>query len=727
MRKWFIFLSACIFFMGPLLGASVLRGRIVDSKGKGISDARLISEETLDLLAVSGPEGKFEIAVGCLPGRIRVAHPGFEAFSWQLGPELSSPDAGEVEIVLQEKVRISDEITVLAKSSPPGFAPSAASTTTLEPANLPENPTALLELLESVPGVSANGQGGLFQVYSIRGVSRHRVTTTILDARLAGDRRAGVSVSFIDPFLFGSVDVLKGPSTVYYGSGSLGGVVRISPRHFRGQSLELGYSSQGREFYEAAGWGNENWSIGFVRKESGDSHAPDGSLINSHFTQYSGLLSRSWQLKHGIVEVSVMPSLGLDIGKASTDHALGKVTEYPYEKHIVANLQVRLENGWDFSGFFHPQSVSTDVNENGEWARVESNSYDSGLTVRKHLHAGERFRFTLGADYFSRAGVDSIENQWSAVSPAPSVPFYSLDGAAHNEAGISGDFRKELDWAIFESGLRFSWARQANGGMPKAEDSAWSGYGGITVPAGQSLKLKGSLGTGLRFPSLSELFYGGTTGRGSVEGNPGLSPERSVTAEGGVEWVGTGFVFSSYLFRNNIENYIERVEVDPLDQPDLLTYRNLTNGTIQGLEWELAVSPCNYFNLVWRGHLLKGSDDAGNALADIPVHRSTLGARFSLKAWTAGFSWQYRAGKKEPGAGEKIIGSATLADGYIQRSLTHDLDLRISGSNLTSEEYFNSADKKVPLSPGRSVSVSLRWNLTGSGSADTARNSLNVR
>ncbi len=727
MRRIFILVSAWVFLVSSLLGAASLRGRVVDSGGNGISDARLISEDTLDLLAVSGSRGEFEITADNIPGKIRVIHPGFEPLRFVMGPEFSSPASREVEIVLQEKVRISEEITVLARTPSPGFAPVSASTTTLETTNLPENPTALLDLLENVPGVSANGQGGLFQVYSIRGVSRHRVTTTILDARLAGDRRAGVSVSFIDPFLFGSVDVLKGPSTVYYGSGSLGGVVRISPRRFSGHSLELGYRSQGNSFYTATGWGDENWSIGFVRKESGDSHAPDGSSISSHFTQYSGLLSRSWKLKRGTVELSVIPSLGLDIGKASTDHALGKVTEYPYEKHIVANLSLRLENGWDFSGFFHPQSVTTDVDEDGEWARVETNSYDSGLTVRKRLPSGDRSLLTIGADYFSRAGVDSVENQWSGVSPAPSVPFYSLDGASHNEVGVSGDFRQEMDRAIFESGLRFSWARQANGGMPRAEDSAWSGYGGVTVPVGQSLKLKGSLGTGLRFPSLSELFYGGTTGRGSVEGNPGLSPERSVTAEGGVEWMGTGFVFSSYLFRNSIENYIERVEVDPQNQPDLLTYRNLTNGTIQGLEWELAVSPWNSLDLVWRGHLLKGSDDAGNALADIPVHRSTLGARFSRKAWTAGLSWQYRAGNGEPGSGEKKIGSASLADGYIQRSLTRDLDLRISGTNLTSEEYFNSADKKVPFSPGRSVSLSLRWNLAGPGKPDTARNSFNVR
>ena len=717
----------CIFLMTPLFGDAYLRGRVLDNRGNAVPGARVTSVDSEDLMAVSGPGGEFSLEREVLTGKLSFSHPGFETFVINIGPELSSQTSRDLEIVLRKKVEFSEEITVQAKALSPGFAPGASASATLEPIHFPENPTALLDLVQIIPGVSANGQGGLFQVYSIRGLSRHRVTSSILDVRLAGERRAGVSASFIDPFLFGSVDVLKGPSTAYYGSGSLGGVIRITPRKFRGYALDLGYRSRDNEVYSASGWGNEKWSIGFVRKEAGDSEAPDGSFINSHFTQYSGLLSRSWQLSRGTVEILIMPSLGIDIGKASTDHYGGKVTEYPYERHVVTHLSVHLKSGWDFSGFFHPHSVSTDVNDNGDRARIDTNSYDSGVTVRKYLQAGERTLLTLGGDYFSRSGVDSIENRWFSASPAPSVPFYSLDGASHNEAGLSGDFRQELDTAILEAGMRFTWARQENGGMQTVEDSAWSGHGGVVVPVSQGVKLKGSLGSGLRFPSLSELFYGGTTGRGSIEGNPGLVPERAFNMEGGIEWMGPNFVFSSHTFRNSIKDYIERVEVDTLYDPDHLTYRNLTSGTIKGLEWELAVSPHIHFDLVWRGHLMKGTDKAGNPLADIPVHRSTMGARFIQKSWTAGFSWQYRAGKDDPGSGEKSISTASLVDGYIQKLITPGLNLRLSGSNFSDEEYYSSADKKVPLSPGRSVSVSLRWNLSGSGTPDPVPDNFDVR
>jgi outer membrane receptor protein involved in Fe transport len=716
-----------LFLISPLCGQALLRGKVMDDRGNVLPGARVTSVESGELLAVTGPGGEFSLERGLVAENLCIDHPGYEFLLIKTGIGLLTQPSLDFEIVLWKKVEFSEEITVSAKYLSPGFAPGSSASTTLEPLDIPEIPTALLDLVQTVPGVSANGQGGLFQVYSIRGVSRHRVTTSILDVRLAGDRRAGVSASFIDPFLFGSVDILKGHPTAYHGSGSLGGVVRITPRKFSGYALDLGCRSEGNEVYSAAGWGNEKWSFGFVGKEAGDSEAPDGSYINSHFTQYSGLLSHSWQLRSGTVELLFMPSLGMDIGKASTDYYKGKVTEYPYEKHVITNLSVRLKSGWDFSGFFHPHSVSTAVNDNGDRSHVDTNSYDSGLIVRKHLQASENAFFILGGDYFSRSGVDSIENRWSFSSPAPSVPFYSLDGASHNEAGLSGDFRQELGTAILEAGMRMAWASQENGEMPAVENTAWSGYGGAAIPVSKAVKLKGSLGTGLRFPSLGELFYGGTTGRGSVEGNPDLVPERAFNLEAGIEWIGPNFIFSTYVFRNSIEDYIERVEVDLMQNPDHLTYRNLTNGKIKGLEWELSLSPQVYLDLFWRGHLMRGTDDKGIPLADIPVHRSTLGSVFNRKKWTAGVNWQYRAGKTNPGSGEKFIDAASLVDFYVQKLITPDLSLRLTGSNLTDEEYYNSADKKVPLSPGRSVAVSLRWNLSGPGIPVPARDNSYVR
>ena len=53
------------------------------------------------------------------------------------------------------------------------------------------------DLVSDIPGVDLSGQGGLFQVFSIRGLSGARVQTQISGIPILSERRAGTSASFI--------------------------------------------------------------------------------------------------------------------------------------------------------------------------------------------------------------------------------------------------------------------------------------------------------------------------------------------------------------------------------------------------------------------------------------------------------------------------------------------------------------------------------------------------
>ena len=90
-----------------------------------------------------------------------------------------------------------------------------------------------------------------------------------------------------------------------------------------------------------------------------------------------------------------------------------------------------------------------------------------------------------------------------------------------------------------------------------------------------------NLGSGLRFPSLSERYFSGTTGRGEVIGNPDLDPERSLNFDVGLRWYGEKLFVSGFVSRNEISDYIERIEIEP----ELLTFVNLVSGTITGFEY----------------------------------------------------------------------------------------------------------------------------------------------
>jgi iron complex outermembrane receptor protein len=228
---------------------------------------------------------------------------------------------------------------------------------------------------------------------------------------------------------------------------------------------------------------------------------------------------------------------------------------------------------------------------------------------------------------------------------------------------------------------------------------------GAVVPLGNGFEFVSNAGTGLRFPSLSERFFSGVTGRGEVVGNPNLDPERSLSLDAGLHWYGKSLYLSGYIFHNDISDYIERVEVEP----DLLTFVNLTSGTIQGVELEGFYQFNGAWSFSFGGHLIDGENDMNEPLADIPANRAYLGGKWSAGKWMWEGRWEQRAERSDFGSGEKPIPAASLLSMSLAYQVREDLAITLTGRNLLDEEYFNSADRKVALSPGRAIGLALRW------------------
>jgi iron complex outermembrane receptor protein len=281
----------------------------------------------------------------------------------------------------------------------------------------------------------------------------------------------------------------------------------------------------------------------------------------------------------------------------------------------------------------------------------------------------------------------------------------TLEDGEEDEVGAYGALEWNWGRATLVAGGRLTYQRQSNAGDPSADDSAASGFAGLVVPLGVGFELVGNVGSGLRFPTLSERYFSGVTGRGEVVGNPSLDPERSVNLEAGLRWYGTKLFVSGYLFRNDIGDYIERIEVEP----DLLTFVNLTSGTIQGIEAEGHYQIDEHWSFGFGAHLMEGDSDDGAPLSDIPANRFFLGGKWRRGSWFGQVRWEERASKSDPGSGEKPIPSASVLAATLEYELKEGLWLSVNGRNLLDSLYFNSPDRKVPYSPGRSLGVTLRW------------------
>ena len=105
-------------------------------------------------------------------------------------------------------------------------------------------PQRLYQALESIAGASKLGDGA-DAVPVLRNLGRGRTLILIDGARVTAERRAGPSATFVDPASLASVEILRGPGSVVYGSDAFGGVLNAVTRDPELDRRHLSYGVEG--------------------------------------------------------------------------------------------------------------------------------------------------------------------------------------------------------------------------------------------------------------------------------------------------------------------------------------------------------------------------------------------------------------------------------------------------------------------------------------------------
>ena len=178
-----------------------------------------------------------------------------------------------------------------------------------------ESGHTLGDLLDGQPGVTSTSFGGGASRPIIRGFDGPRVR--ILDSGIEALDVSSTSPDHAvatEPLLIERVEVLRGPSTLLYGSSAIGGVVNVIGREIpRSPVTEPGTveggveasqdtASDGETFLGYAKTGGENWAIsvtGLQREREdyeipGDAGAADGVLQNSFVETDAYSIGGTW-------------------------------------------------------------------------------------------------------------------------------------------------------------------------------------------------------------------------------------------------------------------------------------------------------------------------------------------------------------------------------------------------------------------------------------------------
>jgi hemoglobin/transferrin/lactoferrin receptor protein len=630
-----------------------------------------------------------------------------------------------------------EEIVVTALRYPESSSSVPAAETVIPEENITEKMSSnITESLSNVPGVSNIGAGGFSLVPNIRGLARGRVLIMIDNARVTSDRRTGPNASFVNPRNIERIEVLRSPSSVFYGSDAIGGVIhiltknpsmkeRITGRLYArygsiNQEKGLGFSLEG-------GKKDTGFLLSFQGNDAENYSSPSGEVLQSQFTQGSLFTKVSYKKDKREIHLSFLGSRGSDIGKANRD-SLTRPTWYPRESQNLIQVHWHergVGKGGELSlhAYFNPHFLET-IKETKEdslktkesYSKTQSLDYGFHLSYGKRI--GKNLRLVGGTDFYGRSSVkaqnvdknfDSSGNITEVLEQLPFADgdrkdigfFFSLD-----YSGV-----KNLD---IVSGIRLDFLRlkALPGGAPSSEKrsySAWTGFLGCSARLSEQVVIFGNLSRAYRAASLNEMFYTGITGRGFINANPDLSPETSFNLDAGLKLFLNRFFAGIYSFYYEIDDLIERYRVDPVER--IYTYGNVNRGQISGYELEIEYYPMPRWKIFGNFFSFRGkSKTTPDALNDIPSSRLFIGTRLWVERFSFEINTTLQQKKKRPGPAEIEIpgyGVVNIKAGYLYNS---SFRFHIVLSNLLNKDYLARPDPDSVEEPGRNFILGISYS-----------------
>ena len=306
----------------------------------------------------------------------------------------------------------------------------------------------------------------------------------------------------------------------------------------------------------------------------------------------------------------------------------------------------------------------------------------------------------LGTDWRVADGT-MFENSYSGVT--------GLVTALRRAGGRTSDlgFYTETDWRLgaltLTGGLRADrWAitggyfTEANAAGTVTINNRFAGRsgwqtslrGGAVVKLGSGLDFRGSAYTGLRLPTLNELYRPFTVFPVITRANAGLVNERLVGFEAGFDWTpGDTMHVSATAFDNKIEHAIANVTIGT----NLRERRNVDAVHARGVEMGLGARLGTISldgSLAWTHARLETSGASLALNGKRPAQTPELAASATL-SWRPHPGWRLALTAKHVGAQYEddlqtdLLSAATTIDAFAALPLGNRVQLVLRGENLT--------------------------------------------
>lgn len=517
------------------------------------------------------------------------------------------------------------------------------------------------DTLDSLPGVRASGFGAGASRPQIRGLdgARVRVMSDGVDVLDASTLSQDHAVS-VEPLLTERIEVLRGPATLLYGGGAIGGVVNLIDKKvptyvpangYEGE-VELRANSVANEgaglFGLTVGQGNVALRVEGVKRQADDYELPDssdkqlgayndtesyslgGSFIGAR--GYLGLAYSRQENRYGLLAHEHVECDPHGDHWHCGDHGHGHDHDHDHDDHehedeAVPYITLR-QNRWDLRGELNDPLPGFELArlrvghsdyrhaemEAGEAAAIFDNQASEARVELTHRPLFG-WHGVLGGQTTRRDF-----QRWTAENPMPQT-------LTRNHALFLLEEYTAGAWR-YELGSRYEWQYiDADAGAPDTEHSGVSLSAGVVWTFAPEYSLGVSLSRSQRLPSAEELYaYGPHAASRTIEkGNPQLEEETARNAEITLRKFAGATTFSLGLFHNQVADFIYAADLgrNPGGGYREVEYRQ-AEALLTGFEGEIRHQFTEATALTLFGDRVRGRLKDGGDLPRIPADRLGL-------------------------------------------------------------------------------------------------------
>jgi iron complex outermembrane receptor protein len=599
--------------------------------------------------------------------------------------------------------------------------------------------------ISKLPGVSIISTGSGIGKPSIRGLSFNRVVVLSQGMRLENQQWGEEHGLALSSSGVNSVEVVKGPLYVLYGSDAMGGVLYIEPeKYLTSEDLEIDYTGIYNSNY--SGFSNnlglkgssENFSY-MLRADitdNGNYSSPDGEIENSWFKQNDFKAGVAYQTEKFQSDLRISMS-DIEVGiphmeEGHDDHDDHEEDEHEEEDHYqeIKHTTLSWKNTFDM-GNDHTLDITLgrQLNERKEFGGHEEEGHDEHDDHEEEGHEEGEAELDMELETTS-IDIKLTMPQSDDLNLIIGTSLLNQENKNFGHETLIPDAEKK-DFGLFALGqfdinetsqaligVRYD-NRSISSESGSNDYSNFNGSLGFKKDFGNST-LRMNLSSGFRAPDLIELYADGSH-HGSFQykkGNTNLVAEESLQTDLSYQINNNNSIVSFDLFYNDISDYIylnpSSMFEDGLKVYDYMQQDAKLYGGEIHLNKNTSIDWLSYYTSV--EYVFAESMD-GEALPFISpltlnqVFNIDFGNNYSVEIDFIAKAKQSRVSMfEEETDGYSVL---NLSGNFKTEFMNNDLNLFWRISNVFDKEYYDHLSRLKTAGiheMGRNISVGLKYN-----------------